>query len=692
MIQGAYKKVGVFSRGLSRIPHLAAFLGAERVVLLPAVWRSGGLDAVAGWGFKPTADRARSFADRHNLPYLAIEDGFLRSLGLGVAGAAPLSLVIDDLGIYYDATRPSRLEALLNHRDEIAAADLALAERAIRLIREQRLGKYNAAPEPEIESLPDANRPRILVVDQTRDDMSVLLGRAGEAAFRQMLEAALDENPGAEVIVKPHPDTLAGRKPGYLAGAELPAGVRVIDGDVNPQGLLECCDRVYTATSQLGFEALLAGLPVDCHGMPFYAGWGVTRDRLECTRRRRRRTTAEIFTAAYIYYARYVDPLTRMPCDILRVIERLGDARRLNEANRGTTVCLGMQRWKRRHLRPYLASTGGRTIFARNAKAAIRKGAAPGSRILVWGDNEPSGLDDLAAYTGGPVGRVEDGFLRSVGLGSDFVPPDSLAIDWRGIHYDPARPSDLETLLQTGKFAPELLARAARLRRDIVDAGLSKYNVGQRLLRRPDAALGRRILLVPGQVEDDASVRRGCADIRTNLALVDAVRRAEPDGYIVYKPHPDTVSRNRNGGADLPAIETLCDAVWPSANIHDCLALADAVHTMTSLAGFEALLRGQPVVTYGGPFYAGWGLTRDRLEFPRRGRRLTLDELTAGALMLYPRYFDWTAGMASNSEATVRQLASRRAARGLPVPARPLLRPGRVAWRFGRYIAGWIHA
>ena len=60
---------------------------------------------------------------------------------------------------------------------------------------------------------------------------------------------------------------------------------------------------------------------------------------------------------------------------------------------------------------------------------------------------------------------------------------------------------------------------------------------------------------------------------------------------------------------------------------------------MTSLAGFEALLRGLRVVVYGRPFYAGWGLTTDLPPFDR-GRRLSLDQLVAGALILYPRYLD----------------------------------------------------
>ncbi len=67
----------------------------------------------------------------------------------------------------------------------------------------------------------------------------------------------------------------------------------------------------------------------------------------------------------------------------------------------------------------------------------------------------------------------------------------------------------------------------------------------------------------------------------------------------------------------------------------------DAVHVLTSLTGFEALLRGLPVATHGQPFFAGWGLTEDfGPPLPRRGRRLTLPELVAGVLILYPRYLD----------------------------------------------------
>ena len=100
--------VGVFSAGLARLAGLELLLGAERLRFRPSDRSAAQLAAVAGWGHKPTAQAARDYARRHHLPYLALEDGFLRSVGLG-GREPPLSLIVDDVGIYYDARAPSRL-------------------------------------------------------------------------------------------------------------------------------------------------------------------------------------------------------------------------------------------------------------------------------------------------------------------------------------------------------------------------------------------------------------------------------------------------------------------------------------------------------------------------------------------------------------------------------------------------------
>ena len=137
---------------------------------------------------------------------------------------------------------------------------------------------------------------------------------------------------------------------------------------------------------------------------------------------------------------------------------------------------------------------------------------------------------------------------------------------------------------------------------------------------------GRLVVLVPGQVETDASIRLGCTSVRSNLDLLHAVRQARPDAFIVYKPHPDVLSLNRKGRVALAAAHECADHVEAGVSVVSCIAACDEVHTMTSLTGFDALLRGKKVVTYGQPFYAGWGLTQDSQPAPERRKPITLEQ------------------------------------------------------------------
>jgi capsular polysaccharide export protein len=259
--------------------------------------------------------------------------------------------------------------------------------------------------------------------------------------------------------------------------------------------------------------------------------------------------------------------------------------------------------------------------------------AAPaGAALIVWG---LSPLPPGAAADGSVI-RLEDGFLRSVGLGADLVRPLSWIADRQGIFYDATRPSELETFLATHKFTREERERAAALRARLVEGGLTKYNVGTRHWQRPHN--GRRVILVPGQVESAASIAVGCPAEKTNMELLRAVRTLQRDAYIVYKPHPEVVAGLRSPGRDDHQALRWCNEVVTDAVMPELILEADEVHVLTSLAGFEALLRGKPVTCHGQPFYAGWGLTHEYLPNERRGRHLKLDDLVAGALIAYPLY------------------------------------------------------
>lgn len=647
-------RVGVFSRGIQRIPHIKALLRAEAVVLNPGRSDAASLDAVAGWGRRRLAARAQRYSADHGLPLWRLEDGFLRSLGLAVKGAPPLSLIVDDIGIYYDTRRPSRLTELLNgpppgHSDPLQ--DPALLERAaycMRRIAEAKLSKYNHAPDaPDALERPGgtALRERVLVVDQTFGDRSVTGGGGTTTVFARMLKAAIQENPHAEILVKTHPDVLAGKRHGYLGNVPNHPRVMRLRQDVNPRSLLDRVDRVYTVTSQLGLEAVIAGKPVVVFGTPFYSGWGLTDDRAPARHARRGRSAVELFAAAYLLYPRYLDPVTGAPCAAETVIDHLALQRHWFARNTGRLFCVGFRRWKHSFVRTFLAAPRNEVHFVRSANQARARGFGPGCRLVVWGHREPDTIRALATDAGVAVERMEDGFIRSLGLGSDMTAPLSLVLDRSGIYYDPNGASDLERILATAELGEDLRQRARTLRERLIELGISKYNFsdqGALSLLPQELQEPKAVILVPGQVEDDSSVRFGCPGPRTNRALLKAVRAARPAAYILYKPHPEEVSGNRKGCVVPVPSERLWDKLVTDVSVASCLEAADEVHTFTSLVGFEALLRGKRVVTYGQPFYSGWGLTEDVFPLARRQsyRCLTVDELVAGALILYPRYID----------------------------------------------------
>lgn len=315
----------------------------------------------------------------------------------------------------------------------------------------------------------------------------------------------------------------------------------------------------------------------------------------------------------------------------------------------------GFSIWKKPIVEQFFA--GSKVVFLHNASRVPSL-----ATLIVWGRKTIPGKLKEGVH----LIRLEDGFLRSVGLGADLIRPVSWVIDTRGIYYDATQTSDLEVLLQTFDFSPELLNRAALIRERVVNAGLTKYNVGSGEWIRP---LGQqRIILVPGQVESDASLRFGALGICTNLGLLRAVRESNPDAYVLYKPHPDVLAGLKAQGKGEDAALQWCDEVVTNVSMGELLQSVDEVHVLTSLAGFEALMRGKAVTCYGLPFYAGWGLTQDILKVSRRTRHLNLDELIAGALLLYPTYVNHQTGEITTPEKALDNLLEWRNSASLDVP------------------------
>ena len=662
------------TRRLARNRIVASLLEAELCRAPLFYFGLNSKDVCVGWGRRPAAERLHARAVRAGASFVSVEDGFLRSFFPGQKYPG-LSIVVDAVGVHYDATAPSELENLLNSDANLITEYAEDLERARALMCEHQLSKYNHAP--QLHPSLDSPSERILIVDQTFGDRSVDLGLADEQSFVTMLNDARRRHPEAMFYLKTHPEVSSGAKRGYLSAVPEDERLIKLTDLVNPVSLIEQMDHVYVVSSTMGFEALLLGKPVTCFGMPWYAGWGVTTDELDCARRQRKRSVMELFAAAYFKYSRYWNPYEGKRGTIFEVIRWLSEQRERAGLNAvgalvGAIPVNGMQGWKRRHLKPVLAT---------------------------WCQGRAQRVSEICWGTAGDGTRIEDGFIRSVGLGSDLVRPLSLVFDQQGIYFDATRPSDLEELLQTGVFSEEELTRARQVRGMLVSEGLTKYNVdagakGMSVIEASWNSGGRAVILVPGQVEDDASIQFGCVHgeqgVDTNLRLLMAVRARNPDAYIVYKPHPDVLSGNRVGQVSEVQARQWVDHVEITASVISCLEACDSVHTMTSLTGFDALLREIPVFTYGMPFYAGWGLTTD-VEFElsvaeRRTRRLSLDQLVAGVLLRYAVYWDWDLCGFTNCEATIARLVEQREVlqKGSRVSVPWLRRPVRKA-------LGWLN-
>ncbi|EDO8169900.1 capsular polysaccharide biosynthesis protein [Campylobacter jejuni] len=604
-------------------------------------------DLFFGWGRKKSGLKAMNLAKKYKAKFILLEDGFIRSLNLGVENSPSFSMVKDDIGIYYDATMPSKLENLLN-TCEFKDEEIKQAKKAIELIKKYKISKYNNNLD-----IPDdyfqKDEKRVLIITQTANDASLEFGLAKDFKTVDMIKDAIKENPDSKIYIKIHPDVLSGKKQSDLDINSLPKECILITENFNPIALLEFFDKVYTKTSGMGFEALMQGCECVCYGMPFYAGWGLTKDKLECKRRMQKRSLEEVFYAAYILYSEYFNPYLNQKSNIFDTIQTLAKYKDIEKANSNRLFMLGFTLWKRYFIRPFFKAKDNKIIFLNSLKSLARYKLKENDKFFIWGKRIDynalkttlikKAQDENLLHFIPKISLVEDGFIRSISLGSDLTRPFSLNVDDKGLYIDPNKASKLEELLQNEIFDENMLNRAKNIIKILLENRFSKYNGLKHENLKINAKIGQKIILIPAQVEDDVSMILGGFGLST-LDLLKEVRAKNQDAYIIFKPHPDVLSGNRVGLKDETLILEFCDEIVKDCSIDSAIKIADEIHTITSTSGFDALLRAKKVFTYGMPFYAGWDLTKDKYRCERRTRKLSLEELVAGALIIYPRYIN----------------------------------------------------
>lgn len=416
-------------------------------------------------------------------------------------------------------------------------------------------------------------------------------------------------------------------------------GVPGLPADSDPWHICASASRVIAAAShEFALVAALTDTDLVVAGQGTFAG----------------ADTLTIVERMLVQGLEYRDPFTGSPIGAIQAVAQLAKWRALIDENRKARAIYGVARWKRITADAMLWDGSGPV---RHADGKDDRRITSGESVLAWIARSDARRIDALKANGVSVGEIEDGMIRSTGLGANCVPPLSIVVDYAGPHFDPAQPSTLETLLQTADIDSALTERAVTLRETLVEGGISKYEHDSERTQPPILEPARRRVLVTGQVEDDRAMLCGGAGM-DNLELLRRARAHEPDAHIIFKPHPDVEAGHRIGAIpDEQALE-FADEIDRTSSIAALLDRVDCIHVISSLAGFEALMRGLEVVTHGVPFYSGWGLTRDLGPVPhRRTRKRTLDELVAATLLIYPRYIDPVTRLPCDAELLVERIA-----------------------------------
>ena len=578
---------------------------------------------------KKSGKYLRNNIKNNNLVF--IEDGFVHSFGIKKK-KIPLTICYDNNGIYYDCKRNNDLREFL--KQKLSKKNISRAKNIVQLWKNYSISKYNF---PSFIEPPSS--PYILLIDQTFGDLSLEYGDANEDSFKRMFEFAINNWPDHRIIIKTHPDVISYRKKGCIDSSKyVKDNIKVIGGIGQINRLIEFSSAVCVVTSQVGFEALIYGKDVHVFGQPFYSGLGLTIDHNTNNKKVEEHISLEqLVFSSLVKYQICFDPRTKKKCEIEEIMKFIHYSRESSKFFPQDLEAINLTPWKARQINRFVYPvTGKRVKFFKRFKSRMKN-------IIVWGKNTRlekyiSKVDDFIS--------VEDGFIRSVGLGGDLYPPLSLLFDKKGIHYDASKVSDLEDLLQNSKVNYTEKMRAQKILNLIIKLKISKYNLKiTKKIDLPENAINKVIIGVLGQVESDNSIIYGVPDNtiqKTNFALVEKVRKDYPDAFIIYKPHPDTESGLRAKGERDSDIGDYADLIASKTSLEDLFNKVDRIAVFTSLGGFEALIRGISVITYGLPFYSGWGLTEDKLNnhiwAKRRKRRLTVEELTFISLIKYPFY------------------------------------------------------
>jgi capsular polysaccharide export protein len=544
--------------------------------------------------------------------------------------------------IYYNLKKESNIESLLRSHWNPTEEEWNTAHLAIQMINKYGITKFNDYPHIFESAMGGVGYQNILLVDQPIDDESVILGNANEETFNDMLLYAFDNYQYANIYVKLHPDTIDGKKEGYLQKLLVKHGlndhpsIKVIDTHCNITSFFHFINDIFVVTSQVGFEALLRNKNVRCFGTPFYSGWGLTTDMQTLSYPKPQRSLMDLFIALVLKHTLYLNPFTKKKGNILDLLEYISIQQR--HTNRKNVAFYNTEFIEYKNIDILLNAD-------RKNFSAITK-----SKQI------PKHIDDfIVTDKKSTFQEVEPlkyrAFLSQGFLFANAVNPDdvlSLIVDHNGPYYDHKAQSDLDYMLNHESYTDYEKLCAEQFLIDLRGKFLMdmKNEDNGNILAEKQKS-GKKVIFVPGQrEEDDMTLVGGDIAIPSDYELLVAILQKVENSLIIYKPAPGSKIKKLNdlGKGCLINLASLVKErqnhfVFEfDASISHCIDAADEVHLLNHTCGLEAIVKGKKVVTYGLPFFGGLGLTEDRQKFPRKKREISLEEFALSVYMLYPRY------------------------------------------------------
>jgi capsular polysaccharide export protein len=165
----------------------------------------------------------------------------------------------------------------------------------------------------------------------------------------------------------------------------------------------------------------------------------------------------------------------------------------------------------------------------------------------------------------------------------------------------------------------------------------------------------KRVLVI-AQTAGDASLKYGMLKNFSTDEIIESAINENRDAKVYIKIHPDVLSGKKKSDINIEKFRNKCTIITENINPISLLKNFSKVYTKTSGMGFEALLVGCKCICFGMPFYAGWGITEDRTVCKRRKRELCIENVFAGAYILYTTYSNPYTNQKSNIIKTLKDI------------------------------------